>query len=860
MRIGRSDWRRKHDDQRAAPLVVNPEAHFFPETRQDLIDIVRRSLMEQKPEVRASGSHWALSNAAVTDRFIVETRGFSEPAGFPATPFLNNTLYDVIPGCLNANTLTRLISQPERPFMGADPDLESYNYYHVEAGVRIFELYSRLDLRSQNPGDTSPLQKHMPTSRHPLTQSVASLKGPWAMPTLGGAGGQTIVGAFSTGTHGADQHQSPIADAVQAIHLIGSGAKEYWIERGYDQTQTPLALTDDARLRAVYPGIRIIRDNDVFNAVLVSVGRMGIIYSVVLKVVREYGLTQSRTIERWSSISARLGNPADPLFQSRFLQVIVNPHPKVDPAFSTLPDHTCYVEQRRAVGLQDIASWSGPKQRAGNNAGRMPPIGTGDFQSLICSVGVVAPLIAGLKFAIVNAIGILGLIPGGVFLLPPLVTLDLALTPFLTYTGTVGELVTDLCDLALSLGMPWFVSLVNDAFLSFGQPPLPAPGRTDISYAMMDFHDYTDRGCIPSADSLTVSFNADETRYITFMDTLFTRLRELEAGTLVPPSPPGSPPVPISRPMSFAGYASLRFTGRTEALIGMQRWVRTCNIEIAGIKGIIGTDPFLRTLEADAAAMGATVHWGQKNEGPLAQVEAIFPDLDRWRGVLSRFTANGRLTNFSTRFSRTKGLEVVQPRIRSFSISHRYVCVGESVTVAWDANDNPPGTRLILRLMPTIGPPNDMEVGLNGAMDLRLPHGVTRIRLIASFTFGGTTREDATNDEVIIVFASGDTYRLSGYGTCREIDGRSRWAVFLPQDERDWSPHLVPGNMYLTGIGSPLSVRKDGSQDVLLTSPGVGVEFLTPTTMAGDWVLFLQAENCHGAAPELAINIRLRCT
>jgi len=120
--------------------------------------------------------------------------------------------------------------------------------------------------------------------------------------------------------------------------------------------------------------------------------------------------------------------------------------------------------------------------------------------------------------------------------------------------------------------------------------------------------------------------------------------------------------------------------------------------------------------------------------------------------------------------------------------------------------------------------------------------------------------EDATDDEVIIVFASGDTYRLPGFGSCQEIDGRTRWSVSLPQDERDWSPHLAAGNMYLADMRSPLLVRKDGSQTVLLTSPSVGVEFLTRTTMAGEWVLFLQAENCDGAAPELAISIRLRCT
>ena len=44
MRIDNSEWRRKHDGPRAAALIARPEAHFFPESRQDLIEIVRRSL------------------------------------------------------------------------------------------------------------------------------------------------------------------------------------------------------------------------------------------------------------------------------------------------------------------------------------------------------------------------------------------------------------------------------------------------------------------------------------------------------------------------------------------------------------------------------------------------------------------------------------------------------------------------------------------------------------------------------------------------------------------------------------------------------------------------------------------------
>jgi len=859
MRIDNSEWRRKHDDSRAAPAVLRPEAHFFPESRQDLIDIVRRSLAEpQHPEVRASGSHWSLSRAAATDRFIVETRGFAETDGFPERPFLNNALYDVVPACLSRETLRQLISQPAPADMDA-LDSQSYNYYHVEAGVRIFELYSRLDLQSGNSGDTTSLDLHMPTSRHPLTRDVAVLRGPWAMPTLGGAGGQTIVGAFSTGTHGGDQHQTPIADAVEAIHLIGCDANEYWIERGFDRFQNPLALTNDKALRNVYPGIHIIRNNEVFNAVLVSVGRMGIIYSVVLKVVRQYGLKQTRNTDSWRSVSRRLTNPSDPLFRSRFLQVVVNPHAKLDDA----TDHTCFVEQREAVGLAGSDTWVGRVQRTGANAGRNPPIGTSDFQSMICGADSVRPVVAAAIEIITAAIvvingaaglaGPLGLLIAAL-LTGALATLAVALTPFLGYPGTLGELITDICNLALAMRAPQLVWVVNEAVLSFGQPE--EPGRIDFSYAIMDFFNYADRNCIANADSLTVSFNADETGFISFMDTLFMRMSQLEAGTLVPPGSGSS----IGRPMSFLGYASLRFTGRTEALIGMQRWERTCNIEIAGISGVEGTDPFLRTLERDAAALNATVHWGQKHEGLMTQVEATFPALDLWRSILGRFTANGRLINFSTPFSRMKGLEVVQPRIASFSVGPRHICVGESIEIVWDAHDNPPGTELTLRVSPLFGPPTEIPLSdLTGRMEFRPPHLTSRVQLIAAFLFGGTRRTDVTPEVTVTAFATGDSYRLGGVASCQEIDGRSHWAVSITLPEADWSPRLSPGNMFLSRGSTPLLVQKTGTTSTLLNSSSVGVEFLSPTTMAGDWLLFKQAEGCVGSVPELSLEIRLRC-
>ena len=106
--------------------------------------------------------------------------------------------------------------------------------------------------------------------------------------------------------------QPPIADDVVALHLVSDGRKHYWIEPG--TSFWGLDLTDDDRLMEVYgaatygpPGnFKIIRDDEVFDAALVSVGRFGIVYSVVLCVVRQYMLNQTRELRDWQDVRAEI--------------------------------------------------------------------------------------------------------------------------------------------------------------------------------------------------------------------------------------------------------------------------------------------------------------------------------------------------------------------------------------------------------------------------------------------------------------------------------------------------------------------------------------------------------------------------
>ena len=599
---------------------------YYPESLRDLVQIVAGADQAAGVAIRPCGSHWALSDAVAEPGFpgaIVETHG------------LNRTLYDVIPSCLRTAVRADLVGQS--PATDGQWDEGAYNLYHVEAGTRIYELYSRLD--RQDPAWPFPTD----------SLDIPALGGSWAPPTLGGAGGQTIVGAATTSTHGGDLNHPPIADMIQAVHLVGAGGRQFWVERARFSARVPAPMSDAGKLAQVLGPLEIIQDDDALNACLVSVGRLGIIYSVVLKVVRQYGRRQTRHRREWDEVQRELLDPNSPLFSKRFLQVVVNPLPRFKDR-----RHSCWVSQAVAIPARDPlpASWRGRAQRAGAGAGVNPSIDhkPGDLYTVICRshADFAEP------FAV--CLGLLRDLAPAARLVPfvgiranreideiivELVNLSRA-DPM-----SVGDFVANVCNFLVDEGHAWQLPAIMEAFLEFGQGDIPdeRPAE-DISYAMLDGWDYSDRDCITNADSIEVAFDAGTDLGVRFInESLIPRTNQLVDGKLT------------GKPMAFGGYASMRFTGRTEALIGIQKWDRTCVIEVAGLRELSGIGPLLDQLESDAKTMGATVHWGQRNQMTRADVDAMYSGIERWRGVLARLSSGGDPQTFSSAYTRAAGLE-----------------------------------------------------------------------------------------------------------------------------------------------------------------------------------------------------------
>lgn len=873
--LPRSDsqpWQRKHDTGNP-PVAPAPALRFYPTTLDDLIVIVAEAEKNgplQTTPVRASGSHWALSKVAVTDGFAVETQ-----APENVTEKLNKTLYDVVPSCMNVRATTFFREQKVGPFNSSVKIDESKIYlYHVEAGTRIYELYSRLD-----EGDgRQPKSLAAALGSGPL----CDYSGPWAMRTLGGAGGQTIVGVFSTGTHGGDVKTQPIVDAVQAIHLVGPGGRQHWIER---PLPNGVSLIDQTLLEARYPKIEIHRDETMLAAVAVAAGRMGIIYSVVLRVVRQYALNEDRHKEDWSSVRSWVTNMSKPIFtNNRFVQIVVNPNAQADKK----SEHTCFIATRNLAPLDDAGIPPlGRAERTGAAAGNSAQLGkSSSFQTAICAsndwvraaidheisdtndirdaalITAAAAVVAswvpfidpGTRLSLLQTAAVAFAIAGTAKSLLLLLwkLLDDILPPF--GSGTFGDELAALANWCAD--NDHFEILRKVADFAFEKDQGEA-SKTAVGYAVMDVHNYLDVGCSAPGDSIEVFLDATSPIVVTFVDRLLQHVVELANGAL---SDDGSP-------RAFAGYCALRYTASTFAWLGMQRFAPTVSFEVAGLGRVHGTEPFLRAVEADAAALGAAIHWGQRNNQPMKQIEQIWNptgpigSLFLWRKALADLSENGRWPTFSSDFTRTRGLEVVQPILGDYTVSQTDVCAGEKTRISWASPNNPQATQTLLFIRPagSTAPvaPSLITSELSGFRDITVSPGRWSYTLAVSLSLNGRTLHDERT-LTVTGYADHDVWTFELEAQCTAVDGLSRWAVPLSLGSRFISDNLLVEELTgTTGMFSKWHARRSGNPDIEFGPASPSHSFTVPPKFNRDWLFFFDAPGCVGSAPMFHLQFKL---
>lgn len=178
---------------------------------------------------------------------------------------------------------------------------------HAQSSMRIRELNSHLDLLGL------------------------------ALPNMGGYDGQTIAGVISTSTHGSGLSSGPLPDLVRSLEIVGSGGRIYRIE----PEDRP---TDAAAYRERYSRRALVQDNDAFNAVVVGMGCMGVIYAVMLEVQPKFYLREVQTTSTWEKVSEQLRS-GEVLRENRQCEVLFNPYERHGV-------HHCLITTRNEVSAE----------------------------------------------------------------------------------------------------------------------------------------------------------------------------------------------------------------------------------------------------------------------------------------------------------------------------------------------------------------------------------------------------------------------------------------------------------------------------------------------------------------------------
>lgn len=139
-----------------------------------------------------------------------------------------------------------------------------------------------------------------------------------ALINMGGYTAQTIIGAISTSTHGSGIGLGPLSSAVVSLELAAADGRLYQIEPAN-------GITDPLKFRNKHPDIELKQDDDWFYSNVVSLGCMGVVYSVTLRVIKKYWLSETRTLSTWTQVKSDL-RAGTVLAENRHYEVLVNPY------------------------------------------------------------------------------------------------------------------------------------------------------------------------------------------------------------------------------------------------------------------------------------------------------------------------------------------------------------------------------------------------------------------------------------------------------------------------------------------------------------------------------------------------------
>lgn len=915
-----------------------PQERWYPGNLTELLWVVKQQMSKGPPvknETKVCGSHWAMSEAAVTDGQMIETATpVHEDDDNQAAPRLNHVLYEVIPACMTQEAKDVFVKPKTHAFdPTVIPDKQEYYLFHVEAGMRIYELYAYMDSGNDGRNENSLAYYVEKKKERPAFDSFSYL-GPWALETMGGAGGQTIGGVASTATHGGDVASSAIGDAIVAIHLISPNGQEYWIERtSILPHHHSFKLVDEPKLQEFYkpndpskPGgefrtekIIYRQDDDLMNAAIVSCGRMGIIYSVVVRAIQQFALREKVTTSYWNDVRTWITDETHPTnettFENHFVRIDVDvyPQPVFDwhtaawlfgtGALGGLPlavvglyagiqgdKYRTWVMTRELLPLQaaNIGTLTTPRyygrdERGASNAGGMPAIenqGQGAFrdpcgsanwlrqflQDLVTKLedirndaaaqwlvaeGVIAATTFTAPLVAKAARAYQGVLENVMLFCQVWIHFFSAIQVTLPEEMLFGDFLSALLNTFSELHAHSIIQLMYWVGANAEHPDVDEP-ITAISYAVMDRHNYKNKGCIDPGDSIEFFIDGKTPGLTSFVDFTLEQVREL-----------------ASEGKGFGGYISLRFMKDSQSFLAMQRWPRTCSIEIAGLSKVNGCGLLLKRLEEESRKRDIILHWGQRNHRSQTDIEKVFSPapggaLYRWRDALSKLSLHGRLHNFSNAYTRHKGLEITVPRLYDLSASMIAGCEDDTTTIRYNAFKNPPETKLFLRQQFTDGHIVNLATDsstLRGDVKVLFGRGRSTIKLEALRELNGNPYWASPREIELQGFRTGDSWKFEVVAEKREVDTVERWYVEINLFNQLISNTLRVSSITLaTPTDSEWVFRDpDIGTSLVFTSESTTVELPWMPIFNRTWQFFSQMPATSSLPPTVSLSFTMTC-
>jgi hypothetical protein len=576
---------------------ATPESTCGPVSLAGLVAAVRKAEAAGK-RAHAYGSRWSYSDCALTSDYLISTGAFHHP--------LQTVQSALLPG-------------------------QSPLIFHVEAGISIEALY--LALRDRD----------------------------LALETMGATAGQTLAGAISTGTHGGDKFLPPLADSVLAIHLVGAGGTQFWIEPSK-------GITDPTLLRErVIPDVaaqNIVYDDATFDACLVSLGCMGVIYAVVLRVRAPYDLEETTTPTSWQVFKLQASSLlTDP--KHRFLQLIVNPYRDGN------ADNLCLVTTRSEE--EHTRPGTRPLEKPEPTVRQM-------IDSMHCHAKV--------KLLFHN--------------------LCRWEDPWLSPEERLAWLVQEVLNREPSqrrVMVDYYGRILSDMW--------PAKTFRGSSYSVMDRFWGQQRPVAQPSYSIEMSFPAvDELGRLGFAGFVDALIQDINAAD----------------DTFFVGYVALRFTGATRATLGMQQWDKTCAVEISVVQGIRGLEEMIGRLYRIGINHGGLPHWGQMLDLGVQGYAGVYSGFHEWRKAYQRmsneFTQRTFDNALSSRWQLTtfNAAEFVSQTVSQTMVTHQ----SQTVSVTMRNTGTSPWTTAGGYRLGSQNPPDNLVWGVNrNELPADVPPGAT---------------------------------------------------------------------------------------------------------------------------------------